>query len=221
MSQSEPVTKQAEQRSDYFGGPWRSKLARGFLLAVLGLYLLGSGADEPIEIANALAIYIILDGILMLWTANQEQGRNRLLHTAAGIFGVGLGGGILISELTGVQFAGLALTIALLLIAGRAIMVGIVDLLIAYRKPEAVQNRVLVIGVGVFILLFGIFLLLLPFINVSVTVAQGVGAYAFFLGFIIAAEGITGRGAEKAETEDEAGAEIDAELEEELSLVEE
>ena len=101
------------------------------------------------------------------------------------------------------------LTIVLLLIAVRAIIVGIVDLVIAFRYPDNVRNRTAVIIIGVIALLFGLFLLVLPFIDVGITIAVAVGVYMLFMGFVIAAEGITGRTAEKH-------AAIDAELEAEF-----
>jgi uncharacterized membrane protein HdeD (DUF308 family) len=157
-------------------GSSRSLILRGLLTVGFGVLLIGWPGVSLAALIVLFGAFALIDGALMLVMgfemSSGEPGRP--VAFLAGAFAVFLG-------LIALLWPGLTELVLLVLIALRAIIVGLAELAVAMRIGRRESGAWLLAGVGLLSIAFGAFLLVYPRTGL-LAVVWAIGLYAIVIG---------------------------------------
>ncbi|WP_404307020.1 HdeD family acid-resistance protein [Neorhodopirellula lusitana] len=158
---------------------WWVLLLRGILLLVIGLYALFNPGLTLLTWAFVVGCFLMADGILAIaagiagWT--ESRGWTILRGAVAIIAGAFAAGHPAL-------FGALAAITVIMVIAAMAVVSGVLEIIVAIRERNAIEGGGWMILDGVFSVLFGIALALVPLFSASVLIRiSGVIAVLFGL----------------------------------------
>lgn len=162
-------------------GNWWVLLLRGILAIVLGIFALINTTATVMILLIWLGLYAIVDGCLKAYSAVFKRVKTTSLwpDLLSGL------GGILVGILIFV-WPEITVVVLLALIATRAILQGISDILSAFRSRKDLKGiwfLLLLVG-GLAELIFGIWMIIQPQIA-GLTVVAVIGIYAIVVGTIL------------------------------------
>ena len=165
----------------WMAGEWWILLIRGIVAILLGIFALMNTAAAAMVLVIWLGLYAIVDGVLKIYAAiyKRRKGTSLWPGLLSGLAGIVVG--ILIFV-----WPKLTVVVLLALIAARAIIQGISDIISAYRSREDLKGiwfALKILG-GLAELIFGIWMIFQPLIG-GLTVLAVIGMYAIVVGTIL------------------------------------
>jgi uncharacterized membrane protein HdeD (DUF308 family) len=175
-----------QQRLSTLADNWRALALRGIVALIFGLVILFWPGLVLAVLAILFGIYAALDGAITFVPAlrSQERGMKRTLPLAEGVVGI-------VAGVVAILWPGLTSSGLVYVIAGWALVSGVLEILTAILLRTEVQNGWLLAGSGALSALFGVLLIVLagsevpflaPFIGVfAVVVGLALIVFAFRL----------------------------------------
>ena len=175
-----------QQRLSTLADNWRALALRGIVALIFGLVVLFWPGLVLAVLAILFGIYAALDGAITFVPAlrSQERGMKRTLPLAEGAVGI-------VAGVVAILWPGLTSSGLVYVIAGWALVSGVLKILTAILLRTEVQNGWLLAGSGALSALFGVLLIVLagsdvpflaPFISVfAVVVGLALIVFAFRL----------------------------------------
>jgi uncharacterized membrane protein HdeD (DUF308 family) len=175
-----------QQRLSTLADKWRALALRGIVALIFGLVILFWPGLVLAVLAILFGIYAALDGAITFVPAlrSQERGMKRTLPLAEGVVGI-------VAGVVAILWPGLTSSGLVYVIAGWALVSGVLEILTAILLRTEVQNGWLLAGSGALSALFGVLLIVLagsevpflaPFIGVfAVVVGLALIVFAFRL----------------------------------------
>src|SRR5215212_6608968 len=164
-----------QQRLSTFAANWRALALRGLVALLFGLVVL----FWPGLVLTVLALLFGIDAALTLVPAlrSQERGAQKSLPLAEGAVGI-------VAGLVAILWPGLSTSGLVYVIAGWAVLTGVLKILTTVLLRAEVENGWLLAGSGVLSVLFGTILVILagsdgPFL------APFIGAFAVVVGLAL------------------------------------
>ncbi|QDT02407.1 acid-resistance membrane protein [Rubripirellula lacrimiformis] len=182
---SETTTPPATSPSDtpilnVIAANWWALLLRGILLIIIGLYALLNPGLTLLTWAFVVGCFLIADGILAIlagvagWTQSRTWTILRgVLAIIAGAFAAG----------HPALFGAIAAMTVVLVIAGLSVVSGVLEIIVAIRERKAIEGEGWMILDGVFSVLFGVALALVPLLSASLLIRIS-GGFAILFGVV-------------------------------------
>jgi uncharacterized membrane protein HdeD (DUF308 family) len=165
----------------WMAGEWWVLLIRGIVAILLGIFALMNTTAAAMVIVIWLGLYAIVDGVLKIYATlyKRRKGADLWPGVISGLAGIAVGVAIFVwPELT--------VVVLLALIATRAIIQGISDILSAIRSRKELRGlwfALMMLG-GIAEVIFGIWMIFQPLIG-GLTVLAVIGIYAIVVGIIL------------------------------------
>ena len=159
---------------------WWLLLLRGILLIALGGYALLTPGMTLIAWCFVIGAFLILDGILAIIAGISGWTESRGWTIVRGIIAILVGAFAMwhpsiFGEIVGVT--------VISIIAAVAILMGLLEIYVAIRERKAIEGEGWMILSGLFSILFGVVLILMPMISLKLLIMV-TGIYAIVFGFI-------------------------------------
>jgi uncharacterized membrane protein HdeD (DUF308 family) len=167
------------QRLSTFAANWRALALRGIVALIFGLVVLFWPSLVLTVLALLFGIYAAVDGAITFVPAlrSSERGMQRTLPLAEGAVGI-------IAGLLALLWAGMTASGLVYVIAGWAVVTGVLKVLTAILLRAEVQNGWLLAGSGALSALFGILLAALARSEVPF-LAPFIGGFALVVGLAL------------------------------------
>jgi uncharacterized membrane protein HdeD (DUF308 family) len=168
-----------QQRLSSLAANWRALALRGLIALLFGLVVLFWPGLVLSVLALLFGIYAALDGVITLVPALRTPDRSpqRTLPLAEGAVGI-------VSGLVAVFWPGLTVSGLAYVIAGWALLTGVLKILMAVLLRAQVENGWLLAGSGALSALFGILLVVLARSDVPF-LALFIGGFAVVVGLAL------------------------------------
>ena len=168
-----------QQRLNTLAANWRALALRGLVALLFGLVVLFWPNLVLTALAVLFGIYALVDGVITFVPAlrSSDRGAQRSLPLAEGAVGIILG-------LVAILWPGLAANGSVYVIAGWAVVTGVLKILTAILLRAEVENGWLLAGSGALSALFGILLAVLAGSDVPF-LAPLVGIFAVVVGLAL------------------------------------
>jgi uncharacterized membrane protein HdeD (DUF308 family) len=168
-----------QQRLNTFAANWRALALRGLVALLFGLVILFWPSLVLTVLALLFGIYAVVDGVITFVPAlrSPDRGARRSLPLVEGAVGI-------IAGLVALLWPGLTASGLVYVIAGWAVVTGVLKILTAILLRAEVQNGWLLAGSGALSALFGILLAALSRYDVPF-LAPFIGGFAVVVGFAL------------------------------------
>jgi uncharacterized membrane protein HdeD (DUF308 family) len=168
-----------QQRLSTFAANWRALALRGLIALIFGLVVLFWPDLVLSVLALLFGIYAAVDGVISFVPAlrSPDRGTQRTLPLAEGAVGI-------VAGLVAVFWPGLTTSGLVYVIAGWALVTGVLKILTAVLLRAQVENGWLLAGSGALSALFGIVLVVLARSDVPY-LAPLVGGFAVVVGLAL------------------------------------
>jgi uncharacterized membrane protein HdeD (DUF308 family) len=168
-----------QQRLSTLADNWRALALRGIVALLFGLVVLFWPGLVLAVLAILFGIYAAVDGAITFVPAlrSQERGMKRTLPLAEGVVGI-------VAGLVAILWPGLTSSGLVYVIAGWALVTGVLKILTAILLRTEVQNGWLLAGSGALSALFGILLAVLAGSDVPF-LAPFIGGFAVVVGLAL------------------------------------
>jgi uncharacterized membrane protein HdeD (DUF308 family) len=168
-----------QQRLSTFAANWRALALRGLVALLFGLVVLFWPGLVAAVLALLFGLYAAVDGAIIFVPAlrSPEQGARRTLPLAEGAVGI-------VAGLVAVLWPGLTASGLVYVIAGWAVVTGVLKILTSLLLRAEVQNGWLLAGSGALSALFGIVLAALARSDVPF-LAPFIGGFAVVVGLAL------------------------------------
>src|SRR5215212_1744953 len=168
-----------QQRLSTFAANWRALALRGIVALIFGLVVLFWPGLVLTVLALLFGIYATVDGAITFVPAlrSQERGAQRSLPLAEGAVGIAAG-------LVAILWPGLTSSGLVYVIAGWALLTGVLKILTAILLRAEVENGWLLAGSGALSVLFGVLLIVLAGSDVPF-LAPFIGGFAVVVGLAL------------------------------------
>jgi len=168
-----------QQRLSRFAANWRALALRGLVALLFGLVVLFWPSLVLTVLSLLFGIYAVVDGTITFVPAlrSQDRGARRTLPLAEGAVSI-------IAGLVAILWPGLTASGLVYVIAGWAVITGVLKILTAIQLRTEVQNGWLLAGSGALSALFGILLVALARSDVPF-LAPFIGGFAVIVGFAL------------------------------------
>jgi uncharacterized membrane protein HdeD (DUF308 family) len=168
-----------QQRLSTLTDNWRALALRGIVALIFGLVVLFWPGLVLAVLAILFGIYAALDGAITFVPAlrSQERGMKRTLPLAEGVVGI-------VAGLVAILWPGLTTSGLVYVIAGWALVTGVLKILTAVLLRSEVENGWLLAGSGALSALFGILLIVLAGSDVPF-LAPFIGGFAVVVGLAL------------------------------------
>jgi uncharacterized membrane protein HdeD (DUF308 family) len=167
------------QRLSTLATNWRSLALRGLIALIFGLVVLFWPGLVLTVLAVLFGLYAAIDGVITLVPAlrSQDRGAKRTLPLAEGAVGI-------IAGLVALLWPGLTVSGLVYVIAGWAVVTGVLKILTAILLRAEVENGWLLAGSGALSVIFGIVLAALARSDVPF-LAPFIGGFAVVVGLAL------------------------------------
>jgi uncharacterized membrane protein HdeD (DUF308 family) len=168
-----------QQRLSTFAANWRALALRGLVALLFGLVVLFWPGLVLTVLAVLFGIYAAVDGAITFVPAlrSRDRGARRSLPLTEGAVGI-------VAGVVALLWPGLTASGLVYVIAGWAVVTGVLKILTAILLRAEVQNRWLLAGSGALSALFGILLAALSKYDVPF-LAPFIGGFAVVVGFAL------------------------------------
>ena len=168
-----------QQRLSTFAANWRALALRGLIALLFGLVVLFWPGLVLTVLALLFGIYAALDGAITFVPAirSPDRGAQKSLPLAEGAVGI-------VAGLVAILWPGLTTSGLVYVIAGWAVVTGVLKILTAVLLRAEVENGWLLVGSGALSVLFGILLAVLAGSDVPF-LAPFIGAFAVVVGLAL------------------------------------
>jgi uncharacterized membrane protein HdeD (DUF308 family) len=168
-----------QQRLSTFADNWRALALRGLVALLFGLVVLFWPGLVLTVLAVLFGLYAAVDGAITFVPAlrSPERGAQRSLPLAEGAVGI-------VAGLVAILWPGLTTSGLVYVIAGWAVVTGVLEILTAVLLRAEVENGWLLAGSGVLSVLFGTILVVLTGSDVPF-LAPFIGAFAVVVGLAL------------------------------------
>jgi uncharacterized membrane protein HdeD (DUF308 family) len=168
-----------QQRLNTFAANWRALALRGLIALLFGLVVLFWPSLVLTVLALLFGIYAAVDGAITLVPAfrSQDRGARRSLPLTEGAVGI-------VAGLVALLWPGLTASGLVYVIAGWAVVTGVLKIFTAVLLRAQVQNGWLLAGSGALSALFGILLVALSRFDVPF-LAHFIGGFAVVIGLAL------------------------------------
>jgi uncharacterized membrane protein HdeD (DUF308 family) len=168
-----------QQRLSTFAANWRALALRGLVALLFGLVVLFWPGLVLTVLAVLFGIYAAVDGAITFVPAlrSPDQGAQKSLPLAEGVVGI-------VAGLVAILWPGLTTSGLVYVIAGWAVVTGVLKILTAVLLRAEVENGWLLAGSGALSVLFGILLAVLAGSDVPF-LAPLIGAFAVVVGLAL------------------------------------
>lgn len=168
-----------QQRLSTFAANWRALALRGFVALLFGLVVLFWPGLVLTVLTVLFGIYAVVDGAITFVPALRSSGRGtrRSLPLAEGTVGI-------IAGMVALFWPGMTANGLIYVIAGWAVLTGVLKILTAVLLRAEVENGWLLAGSGALSVLFGILLIVLAGSDVPF-LAPLIGAFAVVVGLAL------------------------------------
>jgi uncharacterized membrane protein HdeD (DUF308 family) len=168
-----------QQRLNTFAANWRALALRGLVAVLFGLVVLFWPSFILTVLALLFGIYAAVDGAITLVPAlrSPDRGTRETLPLAEGTVGI-------LAGLAALLWPGLTATGLVYVIAGWAVLTGVLKMLTAVLLRAEVENGWLLAGSGTLSALFGILLVVLDRSDVPF-LAPFIGGFAVVVGLAL------------------------------------
>jgi uncharacterized membrane protein HdeD (DUF308 family) len=168
-----------QQRLSTLADNWRALALRGIVALIFGLVVLFWPGLVLTVLAVLFGIYAAVDGVITFVPAlrSQERGARRTLPLAEGAVGI-------VAGLVAILWPGLTSSGLVYVIAGWALVTGVLKILTAILLRAEVENGWLLAGSGALSALFGVLLILLAGSDVPF-LAPFIGVFAVVVGLAL------------------------------------
>lgn len=156
---------------------WKAVLVRGVLAILFGLVFLFAPLESLGILVLVLAAFAIVDGVMALVAGVRSSSPSRNQMILEGVLGI-------VAGLIAFLWPGLALITALYLIAGWAVVTGIIQIVQAIKVREEIDNEWWLVLGGAASVVFGVLIALQPVLGI-LTVGFLIGIYALIFGIAI------------------------------------
>lgn len=157
---------------------WWVLLLRAVLLIALGLYALLQPGVTLVAYALVLGVFVLVDGVFSLVAAVSSWAETRAWTVARALLSILVGAVIVWNP---ALFGIVAAVVMVTVLAFMAIFSGVMEIIVAIRERKQIEGEGWMIFSGVVSILFGIVLLLAPFIAAALFI-QVSGVIAIVLG---------------------------------------
>ena len=168
-----------QQRLSTLADNWRALALRGIVALIFGLVVLFWPGLVLTVLALLFGIYAAVDGVITFVPAlrSQERGARRTLPLAEGAVGI-------VAGLVAILWPGLTTSGLVYVIAGWALLTGVLKILTAILLRAEVENGWLLAGSGALSALFGVLLIVLAGSDVPF-LAPFIGVFAVVVGLAL------------------------------------
>jgi uncharacterized membrane protein HdeD (DUF308 family) len=168
-----------QQRLSTFAAKWRALALRGLVALIFGLVVLFWPGLVLTVLAVLFGIYAAVDGAITFVPAlrSPDRGAQKSLPLAEGVVGI-------VAGLVAILWPGLTTSGLVYVIAGWALLTGVLKILTAVLLRAEVENGWLLAGSGALSVLFGILLAVLAGSDVPF-LAPLIGAFAVVVGLAL------------------------------------
>jgi uncharacterized membrane protein HdeD (DUF308 family) len=168
-----------QQRLSTFAANWRALALRGLVALLFGLVVLFWPGLVLTVLGLLFGIYTAVDGVITFVPAlrSQERGARRTLPLAEGAVGI-------IAGLVAILWPGLTTSGLVYVIAGWALLTGVLKIITAILLRVEVENGWLLAGSGALSALFGVLLIVLAGSDVPF-LAPFIGVFAVVVGLAL------------------------------------
>jgi uncharacterized membrane protein HdeD (DUF308 family) len=168
-----------QQRLSTFAANWRALALRGLVALLFGLVVLFWPGLVLTVLALLFGIYAAVDGAITFVPAlrTQERGAPRTLPLAEGVVGI-------VAGLVAILWPGLTTSGLVYVIAGWALVTGVLKIITAILLRVEVENGWLLAGSGALSALFGVLLIVLAGSDVPF-LAPFIGVFAVVVGLAL------------------------------------
>jgi uncharacterized membrane protein HdeD (DUF308 family) len=168
-----------QQRLSTFAANWRALALRGLVALLFGLVVLFWPGLVLTVLAVLFGIYAAVDGAITFVPAlrSPDRGAQKSLPLAEGVVGI-------VAGLVAILWPGLTTSGLVYVIAGWAVVTGVLKILTAVLLRAEVENGWLLAGSGALSVLFGILLAVLAGSDVPF-LAPLIGAFAVVVGLAL------------------------------------
>jgi uncharacterized membrane protein HdeD (DUF308 family) len=168
-----------QQRLSTLADNWRALALRGIVALIFGLVVLFWPGLVLTALALLFGIYAAVDGAITFVPAlrSQERGARRTLPLAEGAVGI-------VAGLVAILWPGLTSSGLVYVIAGWALVTGVLKILTAILLRAEVENGWLLAGSGALSVLFGVLLIVLAGSDVPF-LAPFIGVFAVVVGLAL------------------------------------
>jgi uncharacterized membrane protein HdeD (DUF308 family) len=168
-----------QQRLNTFAANWRALALRGLVALLFGLVVLFWPGLVLTVLALLFGIYAVFDGAITLVPAlrSPDRGVRRTLPLTEGAVGI-------VAGLVALLWPGLSASGLVYVIAGWAVVTGVLKILTAILLRTEIQNGWLLAGSGALSALFGILLVVLARSDVPF-LAPFIGGFAVVVGLAL------------------------------------
>jgi uncharacterized membrane protein HdeD (DUF308 family) len=168
-----------QQRLSTLADNWRALALRGIVALIFGLVVLFWPGLVLTVLALLFGIYAAVDGVITFVPAlrSQERGARRTLPLAEGAVGI-------VAGLVAILWPGLTSSGLVYVIAGWALVTGVLKILTALLLRAEVENGWLLAGSGALSALFGVLLIVLAGSDVPF-LAPFIGVFAVVVGLAL------------------------------------
>ena len=168
-----------QRRLSTLAANWRAMALRGLVALIFGLVVLFWPGLVLTVLALLFGIYAAVDGVITFVPAlrTPERGPQRTLPMAEGAVGI-------VAGLVALFWPGLTVSGLVYVIAGWAVVTGVLEILTAVLLRTTVQNGWLLAGSGALLVLFGTLLVVLARSDVPL-LAPFVGGFAVVIGLAL------------------------------------
>jgi uncharacterized membrane protein HdeD (DUF308 family) len=168
-----------QQRLSTLADNWRALALRGIVALIFGLVVLFWPGLVLTVLALLFGIYAAVDGVITFVPAlrSQERGARRTLPLAEGAVGI-------VAGLVAILWPGLTSSGLVYVIAGWALVTGVLKILTAILLRAEVENGWLLAGSGALSALFGVLLIVLAGSDVPF-LAPFIGVFAVVVGLAL------------------------------------
>lgn len=166
-----------EQISALLHRSWWALLLRGIFVIIFGIAAL----SIPELTAGALAVFFgvlaVLDGIIIIAESLLNRFERWGVMVAAGLLSIIAGG-------LAILWPGMVVLVILYIIAGRSLLVGIMEIITAIRLKKIMDNEWMMILSGAISVIFSVVIFLHPEIALEALILM-MGLVALFIGVIM------------------------------------
>lgn len=168
-----------EVGAETLGRNWWAILIRGLAAIIFGLCTVFAPAISLVALVLLFGAYALADGLFAIVTVVRQRGRQDRwgMLLLRGVLGI-------IAAVVTLFWPGITALSLLLLIAGWAIVTGVLEIATAVTLRKQINGEWLMVLAGIASVVFGILLLLFPGTG-ALAVVLWIGAYALVFGVIL------------------------------------